>query len=52
MSTQTMEQPVRLTVVQGGVREVGETELPYAFDLKTLLIALKAETDQMIPSDR
>lgn len=52
MNTQTAEQPVRLTVVEGGIREVGETELPFALDLKNFFRNLMNEIDQMTPSDR
>lgn len=52
MNSQTAEQPIRLTIVQGGLREVGETELPYAMDLRTLLKNLMNESDQMTPSEK
>lgn len=52
MNTQTAEQPVRLTIVEGGLREIGETELPFAFDLKNLLRNLMNESDQMTPSEK
>jgi hypothetical protein len=52
MNTQTADQPLRLTVVEGGLREVGESELPYAFDLKNLFRNLMYDTDQMSPSER
>lgn len=52
MNSQTAEQPIRLTIVQGGLCEVGETELPYAMDLRTLLKKLMNEADQMTPSEK
>jgi hypothetical protein len=52
MNTQTADQPVRLTVIDGGRRELGETELPYSIDFKNLLRNLMNETDQMSPSER
>lgn len=52
MNPQSAEPPIRLTVVEGGLTEIGESELPYAFDLKNLFRNLMNETDQMTPSDR
>ncbi len=52
MNTQSSEQPVVLTVVSGGLSGLGETELPFAFDLKNLFRNLMNEIDQMTPSDR
>jgi hypothetical protein len=52
MNTQTADQPLRLTVIEGGLREVGESELPYAFELKNFFKILMNETDQMSPSER
>ncbi len=52
MNAQPINQPVKLTVVEGGFRELGESELPYAFDLKNLFRNLMNESDQMAPSER
>ena len=52
MNTQTAEQPVQLTIVEGGLREVGDTELPFALDLRNLFRNIMNDIDQMTPSDR
>jgi hypothetical protein len=52
MNSQAAEQPFRLTVVEGGLRGMGETELPYSIDLKNLFRNLMNETDQMQPSEK
>ncbi|MEI7577024.1 MAG: hypothetical protein WCK51_09030 [Armatimonadota bacterium] len=52
MQLEAVEQPVRLTVIEGGLRPNGETELPYSFDLKNLFRNLMNESDQMTPSEK